>query len=79
MKLVNNLLGKISRQITISKKNLEADLELCKDVFKTTHVPFPALGNWGYLIFLRAGPHVHSNEVSSNKRRSERVDVDMKD
>ena len=33
----------------------------------------------GYLIFLRAGPHVHSNEVSSNKRRSERVDVDIKD
>ena len=30
-----------------------------------------------YLIFLRAGPHVHSNEVSSNKRRSKRVDVVM--
>ena len=43
-KLVNNLPGKISRQITISKKNLQVDLELCEDVFKATHILFPALG-----------------------------------
>ena len=32
-----------------------------------------------YLIFLRIGPHVHSNEVSSNGGTSERANVDMKD
>ena len=36
--------GQDKPQITISKKNLQVDLELCKDVFKATHILFPALG-----------------------------------